>query len=62
MYNPRNEVWTNIDKECYQRNCICEGCFYNQYSTKCKAKFALIDKIKTYGLDTKVETKKWLQT
>lgn len=62
MFMPKNSVWTDIDKECYARNCICEGCFYNNFSMKCRAKFALIDKIKLYGLDNKVKTKKWLQT
>lgn len=53
--------WTNIQKECYDRNCICEGCFFRQYNKRCKVKKTLIATIKKFGLDSGVETKQWLQ-
>ena len=56
----RNEKWSEIQKECYERNCICENCYYQKYNKNCKIKFSLIEKIKIFGLEKGMITKKWL--
>lgn len=55
--------WSNIQKECYARNCICRGCIYSQYNTtfKCRVKKSIIEEILRNGLKEGLETKKWLQ-
>ena len=62
IYDMWGGKWSDLQKECYARNCICRGCEYNKYSTKCMVKNSLIDKIRIFGLESGVETKKWLQT
>ena len=60
-FNQRNENWSDLQKECYERNCNCHGCKYSHYSTVCKVKTSIIEKILLFGIDESVETKKWLQ-
>ena len=55
----RNGKWSEIQKECYERNCICRGCSYSQYSTRCMVKATIMEKIRLFGLENEVETKKW---
>ena len=61
-FTRKKENWSDIQKECYERNCICSGCSYSQYETKCQVKYSLIEKIKVFGLESGVKTKQWLQT
>lgn len=62
MFNPRNEKWSDIQKECYARNCICEGCEYKEYNSHCQVKRSIIETIRAFGLEDGIRTKKWLQT
>ena len=58
----KNEKWSEIQKECYERNCNCRGCEYKQYNSNCQVKKSLIEQIKKFGLESGVKTKQWLQT
>jgi hypothetical protein len=61
LYDIKNEKWSDLQAFCYERNCICEDCFYKQYNEgKCKVKKALIEKIRFFGLESGVKTKQWL--
>ena len=62
IYDMRNGKWSDLQQECYERNCICRGCKYSQYSSECQVKYSLMEKIKVFGVESGVETKKWLQT
>ena len=63
MYRTSNvRHWTDIQIFCYERNCICENCLYQEYNNgRCKIKKSLIEKIKNFGLESGVKTKQWLQ-
>lgn len=62
IYDMENGAWSELQKECYERNCVCRGCFYQCYNNGlCGVKQSLIDKIKVFGLKGEVQTKQWLQ-
>lgn len=46
--------WTPAAIECYNRGCICNGCFYNQFFTekhqKCHMKESVLQLVKDLGL------------
>lgn len=55
--------WSNIQKECYERNCNCDGCHYSQYNEKfkCQVKWSILKEIEKNGLKEGFKTKKWLE-
>ena len=53
----RTSRWSNIQKECYERNCICEGCMYTEYNPNCAVKGSIIEKVLEFGLPKGIETK-----
>ena len=61
IHDMRNGKWSDLQKECYERNCICRGCGYSQYSSACQVKYSLMEKIKVFGVESGVKTKQWLQ-
>ena len=44
-----NEKWTKTSAQCYERGCVCEGCFYSQMETKCVMKDSVIELLKKFG-------------
>lgn len=62
IYDMRHGLWSDLQKECYDRNCMCQGCFYEQYNKGvCKVKKSIIEKVRMFGLQDEVKTKQWLQ-
>lgn len=59
-YDIKNSKWSEIQKECYERNCICKNCYYQEYNKNCSVKYSLMKKIKLFGLESEAETKQWL--
>lgn len=52
--------WTPIQRQCYDRNCVCEGCEVQTLissSKKCLVKKSLIEQIRKYGIDERIQTK-----
>lgn len=45
--------WTRSAVECYERGCICQGCFYKTFFTdkkqKCQMKCAVIKSVRLMG-------------
>ena len=42
--------WTDASIYCYERNCICEGCVYNEHlETKCIMKNTVLELFKKFG-------------
>lgn len=60
-FNQRNEKWSDLQKECYERNCICDGCQFSHYNIRCRVKDSILEKILLFGIDKSVETKQWLR-
>ena len=56
-YYSRVGKWTNIQKECYERNCVCEGCIYTEYNPNCMVKGSIIEKVLRFGLPKGIKTK-----
>lgn len=50
---------TNIQKECYDRNCICLGCEYKQYvsSRGCLVKKSIIEYVTKNGMPIDIKQK-----
>lgn len=42
--------WTKIAIECYERNCICEDCYYSRLEEKCKLKNTVLALVRLYGV------------
>lgn len=49
--------WSNIQKECYDRNCICKGCMYIKYNRNCCVKDSIIKRVLKFGLPKNIKTK-----
>ena len=42
--------WTIAAKECYDRGCICNGCFYKEnMETRCQMKLSVRELVKKFG-------------
>jgi hypothetical protein len=42
--------WTKGSIDCYDRHCICDGCFYNEFfNGKCKMKKTVIEMVRVLG-------------
>lgn len=43
--------WTRISAMCHKRQCICKGCYYENFfeSGKCQCKYAVIDLFRRLG-------------
>lgn len=57
----RKSHWTQTMQECYDRNCICTGCYQGKLLTsqkKCFVKRAIREYILKFGIPDFVETKK----
>lgn len=63
IYDMKDGTWSNLQRFCYERNCICYGCLYKQYNDgNCNVKQSLIEKIRYFGIKKgKENTKQWLQ-
>lgn len=49
--NKRFVRWTKGSIDCYNRHCICGGCFYNEFfNGKCRMKKSVIEMVATLGL------------
>lgn len=55
--------WSDLQKECYDRNLDCNGCIYSQYNKKfkCRVKKSIVEEIVKNGLKEGLKTKQWLQ-
>lgn len=47
--------WTKSAMDCYQRGCVCEGCFINEYFCKvsgwtCQMKAAVLASVAKFGI------------
>lgn len=56
-YYATKKEWSNIQKECYERNCICEGCMYTKYNPNCAVKGSIIERVLKFGLPKDINTK-----
>ena len=45
--------WTPTALECYQRGCVCEGCFYKEFFSgspnKCQMKASVLELVRVIG-------------
>ena len=42
--------WTKGSIDCYDRHCICDGCFYNDFfNGKCRMKKTVIEMVRVLG-------------
>ena len=43
--------WTPAAVQCYQRGCVCKGCFYDEFFTadKCKMKSSVMELVRKFG-------------
>lgn len=43
--------WTPAAVQCYQRGCVCKGCFYDEFFTadKCKMKSSVMELVRKLG-------------
>lgn len=48
----RRNKFSKLQKECYNRNMNCDGCFYSKY--KCRVKYSIIEHIKKQGVPDNV--------
>lgn len=62
---PAIRRWTKVTLECFERGCVCEGCFYNDFFTspnqKCQAKKSVIESVRTLGSPPEVKEKTILE-
>jgi len=54
--------WTITSIDCYERGCVCEGCFYNEFfspqeyktlletNTKCQMKASVLELVRLFGI------------
>lgn len=51
VYKTNLRRWTDLTKECYKRNCQCEGCdvIPKQYQQKCCAKVYVPELLEKFG-------------
>ena len=56
-YYATKKDWSNIQKECYERNCVCKECMYIKYNPNCGVKSSIIEKVLKFGLPKNIETK-----
>lgn len=55
--------WTPLAKDCYQRNCRCDGCYFNGLFgftdpvQVCKMKLSVIKLVKQWGLPDDIKPK-----
>lgn len=49
---PKPIKWTELSKECYQRNCKCKGCIYSEIikSQPCRMKRTVLELVKLFGV------------
>lgn len=55
-----SKKWSDLQKQCYERNCNCYGCpVLEEISStrQCFVKKSLIEQIRKFGLDEEVKTK-----
>lgn len=47
--------WTQAAKDCYERGCVCEGCFFNDFFSgyKCRMKASVIELVRLFGAPPK---------
>ena len=46
--------WTNASIDCYERQCKCEGCYYQEsLASKCKMKNSVIKLVEKFGAPKK---------
>ena len=47
--------WTPAAVQCYQRGCVCKGCFYDEFFTadKCKMKSSVLELVRKLGAPDK---------
>lgn len=43
--------WTPAAVQCYQRGCVCKGCFYEEFFTadKCRMKSSVMELVRQLG-------------
>lgn len=47
---PRFRHWTKDATDCYNRHCICAGCFYNEFfKGKCEMKNTVLEMVRHIG-------------
>lgn len=58
------EKWTESAIDCYERGCVCEGCFMKLVlETRCVMKATVIELVRRFGIPKKPEeiTAQWLE-
>lgn len=53
--------WTRAAIDCYQRGCICEGCYYSEFfkdsPQKCQMKATVLELVRVLGVPQNAEKK-----
>lgn len=53
--------WTKAAIDCYQRGCICSGCYYREFFSsspqKCQMKSTVLELVRVLGIPQNVEQK-----
>ena len=56
---PAPKRWTISALECYDRGCVCSGCFYDDFfgkgNFKCQMKFTVLELVRRFGIPTEEE-------
>lgn len=51
--------WTPSAIECYQRGCVCSGCFYKEFfgdgANKCRMKTSVLELVRLLGAPPKID-------
>ena len=45
--------WTKLAEMCYERGCVCEGCYYaglDNFGMGCQVKASVLESVKLYGI------------
>ena len=56
--------WTKTAIDCYQRGCVCESCYYNDFfkdsPQRCQMKATVLELVRVLGIPQNIEPKKYL--
>lgn len=58
---PKQTRWTPTAIQCFERGCVCDGCFYEKFFTSqnfnCRMKDSVLELVRERGIPKKVKTK-----
>jgi len=53
--------WTKAAMDCYQRGCVCNGCFYSEFFSgspqRCQMKATVLELVRVLGIPNGIEEK-----